>query len=287
MAQVKRDVDEVMDGWLALRGDPAEVIVRAIRHSLFSGGKRIRPVLCVAAAESLGGARAPVLPWAAALEMVHTYTLIHDDLPAMDDDDLRRGKPTCHKVFGEALALLAGLGLLTEAFRLGLSHEGIPAERRLELFRVLAGAAGRRGVLAGQVADLLAEDRRIEVDALRFIHVHKTAKLIQASLLIGAIAADAGEADRDRLERFGHWMGLAFQIKDDILDEEGNEELLGKPVGSDREQGKNTYPLLLGMDRARQLLEEAHGSARESLEGYAGDASRLLEILDFVVQRGH
>ncbi len=259
----------------------------AMRYSVLGGGKRLRPVLCVMASEACGGALEASLPAACALEMVHTYSLIHDDLPAMDDDDLRRGRPTCHKAFDEATAILAGDGLLTMAFEV-VAREVRPWTAALRCVRILAEAAGPSGMVAGQMADLQAEGRTEAegrpaagtLAALEAIHSRKTGALLRAPLTMGAAIAEAPEPCAEALDRYGRAVGLAFQIVDDLLDVQGDESKLGKRVGKDSELGKWTYPRFLGVDgsrrRARQLAEEAV-AALEPL-GPRGDSLRDLAL---------
>ncbi len=236
-------------------------LAAAMRYSVMAGGKRLRPVLCLMAAEACGADPRTALPAACALEMVHTYSLIHDDLPAMDDDDLRRGRPTCHKTFDEATAILAGDGLLTLAFEV-LARHVTPAEAAAGCVRALAEAAGPAGMVGGQMADLQAEGRDDgTTEALEAIHRRKTGALLCAALRMGAIVAGGDEASLHALDVYGHAVGLAFQIIDDLLDVQGDEAKLGKRVGKDFELGKWTYPGFLGIEgsrqRARQLADEA------------------------------
>ena len=247
-------------------GGEAARLQEAMRYSLEAGGKRVRPVLCLLAAESAGGSATEALPCALALELIHTYSLIHDDLPAMDDDDLRRGRPTSHKVFGEGHAILAGDGLLTEAFAVLAGAENLPAERRVQAARVLAEAAGWRGMVGGQALDLAGEALTrqgggYDLEHLRLIHRLKTGALLRASLELGAIAAGAAEPMRSALRGAGEALGLAFQIQDDILDATSTTERMGKRVGKDQGRGKITYPALLGLSGARQALQEATENA--------------------------
>ncbi len=263
---------------LAFQGGEATRLGEAMRYSLEAGGKRVRPVLCLLAAEAVGGSPEEALPGALALEYIHTYSLIHDDLPAMDDDDLRRGRPTNHKVFGEGHAILAGDGLLTEAFRVLADGPGDPA-RRLEALALLATAAGWRGMVGGQSLDLLGEALdTYDLAHLQLIHRLKTGALLRASLEIGAVLGGASPADRQALRAAGEALGLAFQIQDDILDATATEADLGKRAGKDAGRGKITYPSLLGLDGARKALEEATETAlchlaslpnRTSLEAWA------------------
>lgn len=263
---------------VAFREGEAARLAEAMRYSLEAGGKRVRPVLCLLAAEAVGGSAEAALPGALALEYVHTYSLIHDDLPAMDDDDLRRGRPTNHKVFGEGHAILAGDGLLTEAFRVLAAGPGDPATL-LEATVLLAEAAGWRGMVGGQALDLEGEKLdHYDLDHLRLIHRLKTGALLRASLEMGAVLGGASAADRDALKAYGEAIGLAFQIQDDILDATATDADLGKRAGKDAGRGKITYPSLLGLDGARRALEEATETAlcrlaslpnRTSLEAWA------------------
>lgn len=255
-----------------------------MRHSIFAGGKRIRPILAIAAAEACGEGRA-VESAACALECVHTYSLIHDDLPALDNDDFRRGLPTCHKAFGEAVAILAGDALLTIAFEI-LAGLDAPGETRVALTAELAKAAGTRdGMIAGQVADLEAEGCQPAADVLEFIHRAKTAALIRASVRFGALLADVGGERYEALSRFGSWIGLAFQIVDDILDVVSSSEELGKTAGKDAGQKKATYPALYGIAESRRRAERCRLEALRALEGFAEDAWALRGIADLIVSR--
>jgi len=259
----------------------------AIHYSVFSGGKRIRPILCIAALEACGGDIATAMPAACALELIHTYSLIHDDLPAMDNDDFRRGKPTCHKVFSEAMAILAGDALLTEAFVLLSRAEKVrlPAERRLAVIQEIAHAAGMAGMVGGQALDMLAETAEPDLDALEQIHRRKTGALIEAAVKTGAILAGAGEEKIKAVERYGASIGLAFQIADDILNVEGDSAVMGKSTGSDAARGKVTYPSLLGMDRAKALLAKSVDEAMDSIALFDARALPLRVIARYVMER--
>jgi geranylgeranyl diphosphate synthase type II len=261
-------------------------IHEAMRYSLSAGGKRLRPALCFASAEAVGGtvedARAP----AAALELIHTYSLIHDDLPCMDDDDLRRGRPTSHKVYGEAMAVLAGDGLLTRAFGLLAEGEGAPPDRQAEMVRILARAAGSQGMVGGQALDLAAEGSEdVDLPTLQYIHTHKTGALFRAACSLGGVAGGGDPEGVAALGRFGEKIGLAFQIVDDILDETGKVEDLGKNAGRDRALGKATYPRLLGLAESRRRVDELGAEARAQA-GAFGEAGRHLAVLaGYVTQR--
>nr|WP_238650487.1 farnesyl diphosphate synthase [Paenibacillus piscarius] len=268
-----------------------QALREAMDYSLQAGGKRLRPLLVIAACEALGGSREAALPVAAAIEMVHTYSLIHDDLPAMDNDDFRRGKPTNHKVFGEAAAILAGDALLTHAFysvvQASRKH-GVAAEQVLSIVEELAEMAGPRGMVGGQVADMEGEQGMTGLEQLQYIHLHKTGDLIIFSLLAGGRIAGASAGQLEALRGFGTRIGLAFQIQDDILDLVGDESKLGKSTGSDIKQQKVTYPYFIGLDASRQEVERLTEEARRMvLDGGFQDPQRLLEIADYLMRRDH
>ena len=254
----------------------------AMRYSLLAGGKRIRPVLCLATGRALGTDPADLLPVACSLELIHTYSLIHDDLPAMDDDDLRRGRPTSHVAYGEDVAILAGDALFAEAIRLACEQPGEP-ERVLAAVREIAAATGVDGMVGGQYFDVTGGDE--DPDALRLLHSLKTGRLIAAS--VGAALALAGRpgADDDPYRRFAAELGLLFQIVDDILDVTGSDAELGKPSGSDERHGKVTYVSLYGLERARELAAESHRDALIALEAAAGETASLRRIADFIFTR--
>ena len=265
--QVKADLDRLLPLLESRLLEPfregeAAKVGEAMRYSLGAGGKRVRPILCLLAAEAVGGRAEDALPGALALECVHTYSLVHDDLPAMDDDDLRRGKPTCHIAFGEAHAILAGDGLLTEAFRILARAGAIEPSRRVEAIAVLAEASGWRGMVGGQALDLEGEQREDHgLDHLKTIHRLKTGALLRAATEMGAVLVGADATRREALRAYGEAIGLAFQIQDDILDATASDAMLGKRAGKDQGRGKITYPALLGLDGARSALREATESA--------------------------
>ncbi|MYL82065.1 polyprenyl synthetase family protein [Desulfovibrio aerotolerans] len=269
------------------RGVP-ENLLAAMEYSLLAGGKRLRPVLCLTFAELFEAQRGRVMPFAAGFELIHTYSLVHDDLPAMDDDDLRRGRPSNHKVFGEAGAILAGDALLTEAFGcMGRTWPGVAAELVLPALSEAAKAAGAAGMVGGQVLDMdyTARDGLTLAELAR-MQTLKTGALITASCVCGAILAGAGEEGVARAREYGEAVGAAFQIVDDILDEIGDAATLGKPVGSDREQGKNTYPSMIGLDESRRLAEERVAAAVAAIEPYRGEASEFLrDLARYIVVR--
>ena len=265
--QVRADLDRLLpllESRLLspFRGGEAAKVGEAMRYSLEAGGKRVRPILCLLAAEAVGGSLEAAMPGALALECVHTYSLVHDDLPAMDDDDLRRGKPTCHIAYGEAHAILAGDGLLTEAFRILAGEGDLDPGRRVEAITVLAEAAGWKGMVGGQALDLEGERlRAYGLEHLKTIHRLKTGALLRAATELGAILGGAEPAHRQALRAYGEAIGLAFQIQDDILDATATDATLGKRAGKDEGRGKITYPALLGLDGARSALREATESA--------------------------
>lgn len=261
--------------------EPPEVIHRAMRYSLFAGGKRIRPVLCLEAARAVaGGEPAGIYAVAGALEMIHTYSLIHDDLPALDNDDLRRGRPTSHKVFGEAMAILAGDALLTLAFEV-LGRVG-----DARLVTELAAASGTvGGMIAGQVFDLEGEHAAPSAELLERIHRAKTGALLRASVRMGAIHAGAAAGQLDALTRYGEHIGLAFQIVDDVLDVEQSSEALGKTAGKDAAQHKITFPAVYGIEASKRMAEEQRRHAHEALGAFGEDARRLRELADLIVER--
>jgi len=260
----------------------------AMRYSLFAGGKRLRPVLALAAAETLGVKTPGLLPLAGSLELIHTYSLIHDDLPAMDDDDLRRGRPTCHKRYGEAIAILAGDGLLNMAFEV-LSDPRrtrvVSANRLLVIIREIAMASGVFGMVGGQVIDMESEGKDIDLPTLEYIHTHKTGALIRASVRVGAVYARAGKRQLAALTRYGELVGLAFQIADDILDVTGKQEETGKDAGSDAKKGKKTFPAYYGLEESRRRANEVAEHAVHSLREFDRRADPLRELATYIVQR--
>jgi len=274
-----------------LRGLGApERLLAAMEYSLLAGGKRLRPALVLSWAAMLGGEAGAVMPFAASLELIHTYSLIHDDLPAMDDDDLRRGRPSNHKQFDEATAILAGDGLLTEAFSLMAEsslRSGLPADRVLRALRVLSGAAGAGGMVGGQAVDMEFTGRSgVSLDELRGMHAMKTGALITAACECGAILAGACEADVENAREYGRCVGVAFQIVDDVLDVVGDTATLGKPAGSDEAMGKTTYPALVGLDRSKELAAGHVRAALVRLEPYSGAEKEFLAALSrYIVDR--
>lgn len=255
MKQYKELIEATLTHYLKALPGPHQTIYDAMNHAVSAGGKRLRPILTLAACKACGGNEEQALPFACAVEMIHTYSLIHDDLPCMDDDDFRRGKPTCHKVYGEAMAVLAGDALLTLAFETAAKAD-LPPQRIVEGIQLLASLSGAEGMVGGQVVDIESEGKDISEQTLTFLHQHKTGALLKASVLLGGIAAGATKEELSSLERYGAALGLAFQIQDDILDVTGTEEMFGKPIGSDAQQGKTTFVTMFGLDRSRQLSKE-------------------------------
>lgn len=267
---------------------PSEPIVEAMKYSLMAGGKRIRPVLCLAAAEAVGGKPQAVLPAACALEIVHTYSLIHDDLPAMDNDNLRRGKPTCHVAFDEATAILAGDALLTLAFQV-LSSVQFTGETQasgwLKVIHIISTAAGYQGMIRGQMLDMASEGLHLTVDELKSMHALKTGALIEASLLCGALLADARKRQMEILRTYARNIGLAFQVTDDILNVEGNPKEMGKAVGTDELREKSTYPAILGLETSRQFAKNLVEKALQALEVFDKKAEPLRGLATYIIDR--
>jgi len=281
-------VDQALELYLPAESTEPPVIFRSARYSVFAGGKRLRPILCIGAAEAVGGPIDAVMPAACALELIHTYSLIHDDLPAMDDDDMRRGKPTSHKVFGEAVAILAGDALLTDAFRIiaGRTPVGaVRAETLLQVIQEVALAAGWFGMVGGQVVDIESEGKALDEKTLSFIHTRKTGALITVSLRAGALLGGADADALDALTEYGRHVGLAFQIADDILNVEGDAKALGKGTGSDRSRGKLTYPALVGVETSKRVAAELVEKAVEDLRPLDERAEPLRKIARFIVER--
>jgi len=278
-------IDETLRRWVPEESTPPVSIHKAMRYSLFAGGKRIRPILCMAAAEAVSDAPAGVESAACTLELIHTYSLIHDDLPALDNDDLRRGVPTCHKVFGDAMAILAGDALLTLAFQV-LGQMACPPERKARLIEELAVAAGTvGGMIGGQVNDIEGERKHPTAALLEDIHRAKTGALLRASLRMGGIYAGAEDNQLAALSSYGDHVGLAFQIVDDVLDVVQPSETLGKTAGKDAQQQKITFPAVYGLDRSREMAEEERIAAHLALRAFDERAERLREIADWIVKR--
>ncbi len=288
LLEKRAQVDSALDDYFPEAHGLTADLIAAMRYSLFAGGKRLRPILCMAGAEAVGGEGSHVLPVACALEFIHTYSLIHDDLPLMDDDDLRRGKPTNHKVFGDAIALLAGDGLLTEAFSLMSSSyatQRMAPGPLLEAIDMISRAAGHDGMVGGQVVDMQWERKKADLDTVKFLHSHKTGALITASVTSGAILTGARKSEIQSILSYGEKIGLAFQISDDILDVEGDSETMGKMAGADEEKGKTTYPSVLGLEESKKAQTELVQDAVQSLKAFGEKAEPLRQIAYYIIER--
>lgn len=282
-------VEEVLANLLPVQNVYPEILHQAMHYSVFAGGKRLRPILCLASAEALGRESAKLLSVACALELIHTYSLIHDDLPAMDNDDYRRGKPTNHIVFGEGMAILAGDALLTKAFEV-LAAYGTQVEEDLrpalvQVMYEIAEAAGSRGMVGGQAVDILSEGKNIDSETLKYMHTHKTGALFRASIRAGALLSGATEQQLADLTTYAEEFGLGFQITDDLLDITGNQQKLGKPVGSDMQKNKATYPSLYGLHEARRLAQQAVDKAVAALQNLPGDFRPLQQLAYYLLER--
>ena len=279
-------IDRALDRYLPKTSTKPVTLHKAMRYSLFAGGKRLRPILCLAAAEACRGNVDTALPLACAVECIHTYSLVHDDLPSMDNDDFRRGRPTCHKVFGDGIAVLAGDALLTIAFEIVSNAKPAPRYDISILLREIAVAAGSQRLIAGQVADLEAEGKRVKRDQLRFIHENKTAAMLKSSVRLGAMSANADARKLSAITQFGERLGLAFQVIDDILDVTQTSEILGKSAGKDVAAKKATYPAVIGLEKsraeARRLTRQAHDALSVFREA---DAEALHALANYLLER--
>ena len=284
LSQSKQLVEQALDA--SLGPERPESLREAMRYSLLAGGKRLRPILCLAACQLAGGEAEQAMPTAVALEMIHTMSLIHDDLPAMDDDDLRRGRPTNHKVYGEAVAILAGDALLTRAFEMvALRSPGVPPERLLKVVGELSLVAGAPGLVGGQVVDLESEGKDVDLETLEYIHLHKTGALLSACVITGAMIGGANDDLVAALRVYARGIGLAFQIIDDILDITASSEVLGKTAGKDLVADKTTYPKLLGLEESRKRADDLVREAKDALEPWSMKATPLLALADFITSR--
>lgn len=284
----REEVDHYLQSVIPSADALPTTLHESMRYSLFAGGKRVRPILAIAAAEAVGDAGQAVLPVASSLELIHTYSLIHDDLPAMDNDDFRRGKPTNHKVYGEAMAILAGDALLTMAFELftrANPASGLDAARQVRLIQELAVGAGNAGMVGGQVLDIQAENKDIDLATLQSIHKHKTGMLIRAAVRMGAITAGATPVQLDDLTFYAEQIGLAFQIADDVLNVTGTREELGKNPNTDAQRGKKTYPTFYGVEGAKQLAEDCVTRANDRLASFGAKADPLRELARYIISR--
>jgi geranylgeranyl diphosphate synthase type II len=291
MMRLKKDVKEkrelvniTIDRFLPRKDEYPKIIHKAIRYTLFAGGKRIRPYLAITTYQLFGHKDKKILPVAAAIELIHTYSLIHDDLPDIDNDDFRRGKLASHKEFGEDIALLAGDALIVEAFKILLTVDAKP-KVKAELIREFAEVTGSKGLIAGQVVDVESEGKSVSPETLDYIHMNKTAKLITTAVRFGAIMAEACEDDIERITEFGRTLGLLFQIVDDILDVEGSIEKMGKMTGVDIKKGKVTYPQIYGIEKAKEKAQELKGKAQEIISFYGSKAEFLKKICAYIATR--
>lgn len=281
-----RLVDDALERYLPGEDVRPQLLHRAMRYSTLSGGKRLRPVLVIAGAEAVGGNAHMVLPTACAIELIHTFSLIHDDLPAIDNDTLRRGRPTCHVQFGEATAILAGDALFASAFEMiARNADIVPAERVVRVIALVAEASGTRGMVGGQMVDIESEGKTVDADTLEYIHRHKTAALIRVSVVSGAILAGAEPWQVDALSRYGELTGLAFQIADDLLNVTGDPRKTGKAVGTDAARGKATYPALFGVEVSRQRAIQLVQEAMHALHPFGERAEPLRAIAHLMIER--
>lgn len=280
----KAIVENRINELLPEQDTPYNEVINAARYSLLLGGKRIRPLICIEFCKLCGGKIEDALDFAVALEMIHTYSLIHDDLPCMDDDDMRRGNPSCHKKFGEDIALLAGDTLLTKAFNVA-ANANVPPERVVKAVKCLSAHAGEHGMIGGQVMDLKFEKTKPNVDGLTDMYSRKTADLLKAAAELGCIAAGANENVIKKASEFAYNLGLAFQVIDDILDCTADEAVLGKPIGSDQKNSKTTFVSLFGLERSREIAAELTGKALLCLDSFKGDTRNLKEITSFLLDR--
>jgi geranylgeranyl diphosphate synthase, type II len=281
----QKQIDRALHRFLPKENAPPPTIHKAMRYSLFAGGKRLRPILCLAAAEGCKGKVTEALPLACAMECIHTYSLVHDDLPSMDNDDFRRGRATCHKVFGDGIAVLAGDGLLTVAFEIAARAKPTRRYSMSEILREIAVAAGSRKLIAGQVADLEAEGKKVSRAELRYIHENKTAAMITASVRLGAMSANADAKKLRAITKFGYALGLAFQVIDDILDVTQTTEKLGKSAGKDVAAQKATYPAVIGLDASRAEARRLTNIAQNALKIFGRKAEPLREIANYLLIR--
>ena len=279
------DVNKSLRKYLEEKDNPQATIYKAMDYSLQAGGKRLRPVLMLACAELMGAEAEKVMPFACSLEMIHTYSLIHDDLPCMDDDDLRRGKPTNHKVYGEAIAVLAGDGLLNLAYETILKYSQVTPNMTLAAMAIIAESAGVEGMIGGQVIDLESEGKIVDSITLMTMHLQKTAALIMAAAKVGALLGGGGRDDLIAMEEFARYLGIAFQIKDDILDVSGSEEALGKSIGSDSDNNKSTFVSIYGMEQSERMLADYTQKAIEVLSRYGAKAEFLINLSNFLLDR--
>lgn len=279
------EVNKSLEKFIEEKEAPQSTIYKAMNYSINAGGKRIRPVIMLSCAELIGGNYDGVMPFACALEMIHTYSLIHDDLPCMDNDDLRRGKPTNHKVFGEAMAVLSGDALLNKAFETILKNSQVSPNMTIAAMSEIATASGTEGMIGGQVIDIESEDKQIDAVTLMTLHLNKTGALIMAAAKVGALLAGGGREDLLLMEEFSRYLGIAFQIKDDILDVEGSVDALGKKTGADEENKKSTFVSIYGLEQSKKILCDYTEKAIEILSSYGERAEFLIGLCNFLLSR--
>ncbi len=278
-------INEALKDYMVIQDKPQKIIYEAMSYSLFAGGKRLRPIIMLLTADMLGGSAEEVMPFACAMEMIHTYSLIHDDLPSMDNDDLRRGKPTNHKIFGEAFAVLAGDALLNKAFEITSSHSFKNPKNVLRALNELSSSSGSDGMIGGQIVDIQSENKKITPEELLYLHTLKTGAIIRASGKIGAILSNASDEQINAIDEYCKNLGIAFQIRDDILDVMGEEEVLGKKIGSDSENEKNTFVTLFGIENAKKSVYEYTNKAISSLDIFGERADMLIELAKYLTDR--
>ena len=277
--------DGYLDKYLAEKDNPQNIIYKAMRYSVFAGGKRLRPILMMNTCKMCGGDVNEVIPFACALEMIHTYSLIHDDLPAMDNDDLRRGMPTSHIKFGEATAILAGDALLNKAFEVVSQYNGNNPQRAIKAMNMLAVSSGTEGMIGGQIVDMESEGKDITLDELKYLHLNKTGAIIRSACTVGALMGGASDGEIKAVDEFAQNLGVAFQIQDDILDVTGDEKELGKPIGSDAREGKNTFMALYGLERCGAYVHELSEQAAAAVDGAFADSAFLQQLARSLADR--
>lgn len=278
-------IDAALKKYLTVKDNPQSIIYEAMNYSVFAGGKRLRPVLMTETCRMCGGAIDEALPFACAMEMIHTYSLIHDDLPAMDNDDLRRGMPTSHIKFGEANAILAGDALLNKAFETALSYDGKNHERALRAVKMLAESSGTEGMIGGQIVDIASENKTVTAEELKYIHLLKTGAIIRSACTIGAVMAGAGEKEIAAADEYAKNLGTAFQICDDVLDVTSTSDELGKPIGSDAENKKNTYVTLFGLEKSKEFIHQYTDKAIAALDIFGERADFLIRLAKYMENR--
>ena len=279
--------EKQLHNYLKEHDNPQATIYKAMAYSLFAGGKRLRPMLMGEVCKMCGGSVEDIIPFAVAMEMIHTYSLIHDDLPSMDNDDLRRGMPTNHIKFGEANAILAGDALLNKAFEIMSSVKNLPAETVLRAINIISVSSGTEGMIGGQIVDIENENKEISTETLKYLHSLKTGAIIRSSAVVGALIAGADEAMINKADEFATNLGIAFQIQDDILDVKGDEKKLGKPIGSDSKSGKNTYVSLCGAEKAYELMLYHSDKAKSALDCFGENSAFLKWLVDFLISRDY